>query len=294
MPSTRQDDRAWTEAVDRYVATARRNRRRDRQGRGQGRYVLASAVVLALVASPFAVGATGDVLREGKRNPGSGSAKKETELISSSKTYGTRQSNIGKGNGGGAIYGCRSNTGREPCIRSNNLEEGRAFEFETDGAEAGRIETKSDTGKPFTTNATGVATGLNADRVDGLHAAKLDFRVPINTPATRLLDLGGLILTGTCGAGPDLDVRATSTVAHATLHVSWNKDPGNVPFYRQDNDLNPGEDFSLLAQNDDGSQGTLVYTTPAGISVSASFLGEEANAFGGTAACAFTGTAMAG
>ena len=30
------------------------------------------------------------------------------------------------------------------------------------------------------------------------------------------------------------------------------------------------------------------------MSVSVTFLGEEADAFGGTAACAFTGTAMAG
>src|SRR5215207_10993377 len=109
MPSNRQDDRAWTEAVDRYVSTARHDRRA--RG-GQGRYVLASAALLALVASPFAVGATGDVLREGKRNPTSGSAKRETQLISSSKTYGTRQSNTRSGNGGGAIYGCRSNPGR--------------------------------------------------------------------------------------------------------------------------------------------------------------------------------------
>ncbi len=291
MPSNRQDDRAWTEAVDRYVATASRD---GRPSSGQGRYVLASAVVLALVASPFAVGATGDVLREGKRNPGSGSAHRETQMISSTKTYGTRQSNIRDGNGGGAIYGCRSNPGREACIRSNNLQTGRAFEFETDGDEAGHIETKTEGGKPFTTNATGVATGLNADRLDGLHAGKIDFRAPTNTASTRLLDLGGLVLTATCGAGPDLDVRAASTVAHATLHTSWNKDPGNVPFYRQDNDLNPGESFSLLAQNDDGSQGTIVYTTPAGVTVSATFLGEEGDAFGGTAACAFTGTAMAG
>ena len=291
MPSNRQDDRAWTEAVDRYVSTARRDRR---SRGGQGRYVLASAALLALVASPFAVGATGDVLREGKRNPSSGSAKHETELISSSKTYGTRQSNIRSGNGGGAIYGCRSNPGREACIRSNNLEEGRAFEFETDGGEAGRIETKADTGRPFTTNATGVATGLNADRVDGLHAAKIDFRAPINTPSTKLLELGGLVLSAACGPGPDLDVRATTTVAHSTLHVSWNKDPGNVPFYRQDNDLNPNESFSLLAQNDDSSQGTIVLTTPAGVSVSVTFLGEEGDGFGGTAACTFTGTAIAG
>ena len=291
MPSNRQDDRAWTEAVDRYVATTKRERR---PRTNSGRYVLASAAVLALAVSPFAIGATGSVLREGKRNPSSGSSTRETEIISKSKTYGTRQSNVGSGNGGGAIYGCRSNPGREPCIRSNNLENGRAFEFETDGEEAGRIVTKTEAGKPFTTNATGVATGLNADRVDGLHAAKIDFRAPINTASTRLLDLGGLILSASCGVGPDLDVRATTTVAHSVLHVSWNKDPGNVPFYRQDNDLNPTESFSLLAQNDDGSQGTLVYTSPTGVITSVTFLGEEADGFGATAACAFTGTAMAG
>jgi hypothetical protein len=251
-------------------------------------------MILAVVASPFAVGATGDVLREGKRNPSSGSAHNETELISTAKSYGTRQSNTRSGNGGGAIYGCRSNPGNEPCIRSNNLDTGRAFEFETDGDEGGRIETKSGSGRPFTTNANAVATGLNADRLDGLHAGKMDFRAPINTAPVRVLDLGGLVLSASCAAGPDMDVRAATTVAHATLHVSWNKDPGNVPFYRQDNDLNPGESFSLLAGNDDGSQGTLVYTTPAGVSVSATFMGEEANAFGGTAACAFTGTALAG
>ena len=291
MATNRQDDRAWTEAVDRYVATTKRERR---PRSNSGRYVLASAALLVLAVSPFAVGATGDALREGKRNPSSGSSTRETEIISQSKTYGTRQSNVGNGNGGGAIYGCRSNPGREPCIRSNNLEAGRAFEFETDGDEAGRIITKNEGGKPFTTNATGVATGLNADRVDGMHAAKIDFRAPINTASTRLLDLGGLVLSATCGVGPDLDVRATSTVAHATLHVSWNKDPGNVPFYRQDNDLNPTESFSLLAQNDDGSQGTLVYTTPAGVSTSVTFLGEEGDGFGATAACSFTGTALAG
>jgi hypothetical protein len=291
MGSNRLDDRAWNDAVDRYVATARRPRRR---GTNPGRYVLASAALLVLAVSPFAVGATGSVLREGKRNPSSGSATRETELISRSKSYGTRQSNVLNGNGGGAIYGCRSNPGREACIRANNLSEGRAFEFETDGGEAGRIETQSDSGRPFTTNATGVATGLNADRVDGLHAAKVDFRAPINTPSTKLLELGGLVLSAACGPGPDLDVRATTTVAHSALHVSWNKDPGNVPFYRQDNDLNPNESFSLLAQNDDGSQGTIVYTSPSGVSTSVTFLGEEADAFGATAACTFTGTAMAG
>jgi hypothetical protein len=291
MPDNRFDDRNWVEAVDRYVATAASERR---PRSGQGRYVLASAAILALVASPFAVGATGDVLREGKRNPSSGSAKRETELISSSKTFGTRQSNIRDGNGGGAIYGCRSNAGREPCIRSNNLAGGRAFEFETDGDEAGHIETKAPTGRPFTTNATAVATGLNSDRVDGIDAGKVDFRAPIPTASTQVLNMGGLVLSASCGAGSDLDVRASSTVAHATLHVAWNKDPGNVPFYRQDNDLNPGQSFSLLAQNDHGAQGTVAYSTSSGVSVTLTFLSEEGDAFAGTAPCVFTGIAMGG
>ena len=86
MPEIRED-REWIEAVDRYVAGAQRTRRVTRAGRSQGRYVLGSALVLALLVSPFAVATTGDVLREGKRNPSSGSAKRETEIISSNDTY---------------------------------------------------------------------------------------------------------------------------------------------------------------------------------------------------------------
>ena len=104
----------------------------------------------------------------------------ETEIIANTTTYGTRQSNKRDGDGGGAIYGCRSNPGNEPCIRANNLKGGRAFEFVTIGKEGGRIEVGGDkTGAPLTTNATGVATGFNADKVDGKEAA--DF-----APATGL------------------------------------------------------------------------------------------------------------
>ena len=121
MSEIRSDDRTWVEAVDHYVAGVRRERPRRSPN---GRYVLASALVLAVTMSPVAIGATGSVLREGKRNPSSGAAAKETEMISQTKTYGTRQSNIRDGNGGGAIYGCRSSAGREPCIRANNLKNG--------------------------------------------------------------------------------------------------------------------------------------------------------------------------
>jgi hypothetical protein len=288
----RSDDRTWVEAVDRYVAGVRRER--PRRGSSNGRYVFLSALVLAVTMSPVAVGATGSVLREGKRNPSSGAASRETEMISRTKTYGTRQSNVREGNGGGAIYGCRSAPSREPCIRANNLQTGRAFEFESDGQEVGFIEAKDPAARPFATNATGVAAGLNADRVDSLNGGKVDFRAKVPTASTEILNLGGLVISAACADGPNLDVRASSSVPDSMIHVSWNRDPGNVPFYRQDNDLDPGDAFAIMDVNDDSSAGTLTYTTPAGANVSVTFLSDQGTLLGNSAACVFTGTALQG
>lgn len=147
-------------------------------------YFLASGIILAICIAPFAVAATagsnGKTLRGGARNPSEDTRQaftKETEIIADSSTYGTRQSNK-SGNGGGAIYGCRSGEGgtpkgNEPCIRANNLANGRAFEFVSGGSEVGRIESSNPKAAPFTTNATGVATGLNADKVDGKSASDI-------------------------------------------------------------------------------------------------------------------------
>lgn len=139
------------------------------------RYVLTAAVLLAIgVPAVAAAFGEGTVLRLGKRNPANASgagAARETQVIADNTTYGTRQSNKRDGDGGGAIYGCRSAAGNEPCIRASNLNNGRAFEFNTNGKEAGRITVKDTAGAPFTTNARGVATGLNADEVDGKQAS---------------------------------------------------------------------------------------------------------------------------
>ena len=144
------------------------------------RAVLLASLVIAVVMAPFGVAATGDVLRAGKRN----SSTIETKIVTntpgtnaSTGGYATRQSNISD-SGGGAIYGCRSSlptaggAAQEPCLRANNLNTGKAFEFAAHGTLAGTIETgkSGDASKPFTTNATGVATGLNADRVDSKSA----------------------------------------------------------------------------------------------------------------------------
>ena len=107
-----------------------------------GRAAVATALILAVGVPATALGfGEGRNLLLGKRNPSRAGLSSETQIIADNTTYGTRQSNLRDGDGGGAIYGCRSNPGTEPCIRANNLKGGRAFEFATVGNEAGRIET---------------------------------------------------------------------------------------------------------------------------------------------------------
>lgn len=151
------------------------------------RSVVAATGVLVIGLAPFAAARTGDALREGVRN---GTTTSETKIISSVPAttavtggYATRQSNLSD-SGGGAVYGCRSKVGgsaakpvpQNPCLRANNLSTGYAFEFNASNGPVGGLITVGSGGdakKPFTTNATGVASGLNADEVDGLDAAEI-------------------------------------------------------------------------------------------------------------------------
>ncbi|HEX2087965.1 MAG TPA: hypothetical protein VHF89_19920 [Solirubrobacteraceae bacterium] len=162
----------------------------------QIRGALLALALLVVVGAPFAVAAgEGRPLEGGVRNPGfdeSLELTRETEIIADTSTYGTRQSNKSD-NGGGAIYGCRSGQGgtparNEPCIRSNNLSTGLSFEFASGGTLAGTITTRvaGDGARPLTTNATGVATGLNADEVDGRSADDFLARDGKATDADRL------------------------------------------------------------------------------------------------------------
>jgi hypothetical protein len=140
---------------------------------------LVAGVVLALVVAPLAI-AQSTGLIGGKRNPRSGAFSKETQVIAKNSTWGMRYSNRAVGGGGGLLFGCRSEPGgtpkgNYPCARSRNVANGLAFEFLTAGTVAGTITAGKggDGTKPFTTNATGVATGLNAERVGSQTPAQL-------------------------------------------------------------------------------------------------------------------------
>lgn len=163
--------------TDRYSSSRAR-----RGGRWpHARTALVAAALTTICGAPFAAAANRDPLLEGVRN---GTTASETEIIgrigASAKLKGgyvTRQSNLSL-TGGGAIYGCRASLAptSEACVRANNLSSGRAFELATTtGPVVGTITAGGggDARKPFTTNATGVATGLNADRLDSMDAAEI-------------------------------------------------------------------------------------------------------------------------
>src|SRR3954447_736909 len=187
---------------------------------GRAAVVCSLILVVGLPATALGFG-EGRSLLLGKRNPGYPHAlSAETQIIADNATYGTRQSNLRNGDGGGAIYGCRSATGKEPCVRANNLNTGRAFEFATDGNEGGRITTKDANGRPFTTTATGVATGLNADRVDGKDAT--DFAAAGDLLFASVLDSATPTATGR-GVTPTV-TKTTATGGDIVFTVTFTKD----------------------------------------------------------------------
>lgn len=148
----------------------------------------ATVVAVGLLAAPVVAFAA--PIEIGERNPSGGAdAPQETQIIAETQrgTYGTRQSN--KGGGGGAIYGCRSSLDLQsvfdpdrstPCVRVNNLSGGKAFDFVFDSGPIGgliqsgnSIAVPNPKAAPFLTNATAVAAGLNADRLDNKHASEI-------------------------------------------------------------------------------------------------------------------------
>ncbi len=190
------------------------------------RYILVGALALAIGIPSVAIGfGEGRSMLLGKRNPSPNASRAlnaETEIIASNGTYGTRQSNKRDGDGGGAIYGCRSNPGAEPCVRANNLKGGRAFEFATVGKEAGYIQVGDTTAPPFSTNATGKVANLDADKVDGKDSTEF--------ASAGDLGFASVKADGTFVAGRGATASALTNPATNTYTVTFNKDVSKCSF----------------------------------------------------------------
>lgn len=131
----------------------------------------------------------------------------------------------------------------------------------------------------------------------------VDFRADPGTTGAVIYDRGGLVLTAACTAGPNLDVRATTTVDHSAMHVSVVRHtlaPNTATLYLQKNDFLVGGAPQSITNFTDGSvsatgghiEGDLTFSTPAGVITSLTFAAEQ-GAFGGTVAkgCWFGGMA---
>jgi len=196
--------------------------------RFSGRAAVVCSLILAIGIPSVAMGfGEGRSLLLGKRNPGpnnSAALTSETQIIANNGTYGTRQSNKSS-KGGGAIYGCRSaqggsTTGNSPCIRSSNLANGRAFEFSANGGtEVGSITSGNVNAAPFTTNAKGVATGLNADQVDGKSAEDITKAAHDDavTTAQGLTSFAAVAADGTLGGKRGATAAARTAEGNYTV-----------------------------------------------------------------------------
>lgn len=105
-------------------------------------------------------------------------SKGETGLVTTSDGYSLRLSNAKENGGGGAVYGCRTQTAaptqERACLYADNLRGGEAFLFRSrQGSKVGHFDLGNPAGAPFSTNATGRVGNLNSDRVDDLHASEI-------------------------------------------------------------------------------------------------------------------------
>lgn len=162
----------------------------------------ASAVagaVIAIAIAPVALAAgshSGDrahaaasgrsALRGEIHNPPHSSFSRTTGLFANTKGWVTRTKNLGSG--GSAQVLCAAPAAGSPCLEAGNSSTGLAFSFSSAGATGGTILLKNAAGAPFTTNAHGVASGLNANYLEGKQAKEF---LPFNGTAVDSSKLGG-------------------------------------------------------------------------------------------------------
>ena len=157
----------------------------------KGAWLIGSSLALALMVTPFAIGAgEGKPVKLGKRNPPKGASKKPTQVFAKTKAskYTLQLTNTKAG--GAALAKCKSAATAAPCVRSSNSAAGMAFQFHSGtGPIIGVIQsgtvltTPNPNARPVITNATGEALGFNADKVDGLNATDIIAAAQAQNPA---------------------------------------------------------------------------------------------------------------
>lgn len=198
------------------------------------RKTLLVALAGLLAVPALANAGVGGAITGGLRNPGTSTSSaysRETQIIADvgegqggtargTGGFATRQSNKSS-SGGGAIYGCRANSGTNPCIQAVNLANGTAFQFNANPRSSsvgaflfGSNLSTTFAQAPFTTNGTGLVKNLNADAVGGEHASQL-----VNTAQLLFAVVDG---TGKLGATRGATASSLQAGAmHPTFSVAF-------------------------------------------------------------------------
>lgn len=169
-------------------------------GPGWRRATILTATALTIVGAPVAIAAgshanrnahaasLGDnrPLKGAIHNPAAGSYFRTTGIFANFSSWTMRVQNVG--GGGAATFGCKAGGNGSACLNAENNSGGLAFSFAGNGSSGGKILLTNSTASPFTTNAHGEATGLNANYLQGKTAS--DF-LPATGTAANSTQLGG-------------------------------------------------------------------------------------------------------
>jgi hypothetical protein len=142
-------------------------------------------------------------------------------------------------------------------------------------------------------NANHASSADNANAVGGMHLGKLRFVTGPNAPKSVIFSADGLTLFGEC-VSENLEFTATTSVNNSEIYESGNfENDYNGSF---DDEFNVGDVEEVGAKIADGSQdevqGQLVYSTPAGATVTAEFYLNDFESYGVTANCSVEGTVV--
>jgi hypothetical protein len=173
--------------------------------RRHARAALLASAIAALAGAPIALAASaaprhvpapahaagseaagGFPIRGAIHNPPHSAYFRTTGIFSNNGSWTNRVENLGSG--GAALDTCHAPGGGLACLDGYNLSGGLAFMFQTSGSTGGEILLSNPSGAPFTTNAHGVATGLNANFLQGRQASEFQLA---NQPAANANALGG-------------------------------------------------------------------------------------------------------
>ena len=142
------------------------------------------AAPVARAANAEAAG--GYPIRGAIHNPPRSAYYRTTGIFSNNGSWTNRVENYGSG--GSALNACHAPAGGVPCLDAYNLSGGLAFIFQTSDTTGGEILLRNTNGAPFTTNAHGVASGLNANFLQGRQASEFQLA---SQPAANSNELGG-------------------------------------------------------------------------------------------------------